>query len=364
MRTYPLIWMMLLLSGLAFGQGQTREVSMCKAATLRINAASTGATRYEWYRNNEIIVGSYASELVVSEEGTYKAFGVNKDGCISDESIKIIVKHHKPTAVDDIATGKVNTNVLVDVLKNDQSVCAEFDASTLVVIQQPLKGAVTRVDGKFSFIPARDFAGEVTFTYQVSDKTGQQTNIANVKLDIVTNPLPVTLTHFDVTKLETAAEVTWGTSEESNSDHYDVERSQDLKNWKNIARVEAAFESRESREYVSVDSLPESGLNYYRLKMTDANATFTYSKIKSVHFPEFSWAELYPNPVNDMLHVVVRNKKVKNMRMISNSGIVRLSKPVAESSFTISMKEYPSGMYYIHFEQEDGTVKIFKLMHN
>ncbi|MNY72651.1 hypothetical protein D3C86_2112550 [compost metagenome] len=52
------------------------------------------------------------------------------------------------------------------------------------------------------------------------------------------------------------------------------------------------------------------------------------------------------------------------MRVISNAGIVRVSLPVSAASFTISMKGLPTGMYYIHFEQEDGAVKIFKLMHN
>ncbi|WAC13599.1 Ig-like domain-containing protein [Dyadobacter pollutisoli] len=362
MRHSLLTWM-LLASGCAFAQSPAREVSMCKQTTLRLKAASAGASRYEWYRNNELIIGSGAEELIVSEEGTYKAIGVNDDNCISQESIHIIIKHHTPKAVDDAAEGFVNNDIVLDVLKNDLTVCADFDGATLAIVEQPASGNAVQVDGMLKFSPLHNFVGQVTITYTIRDKTGQLSNIANVKIDILTNPLPVKLAYFDVSKQESLAKLEWGTAMESNSDHFDIERSLDLKDWLRIGTEKAAIESNVKRNYWHTDSLPESGTNYYRLKMVDADNSFTFSRVRSVHFPEFSWAEVYPNPVDDMLYVVIRNKQVKNIRLISNSGHVRLSRPVTSSSFTIPMKSYPIGMCYIHFEQDDGTVKIFKVMH-
>ncbi|MEO6287662.1 MAG: Ig-like domain-containing protein [Dyadobacter sp.] len=363
MRNFLLVWM-LLVSGCAIAQGPAREVFMCKLTTLRLKAESTGASRYEWYRNNQIILGSGAEELVVDEEGAYKAIGVNDDNCTSQESIYIIVKHHTPTAVDDVADGFVNKKVVLDVLKNDLSVCADFDGTTLTIVQQPANGSVSSVNGKLEFTPLHNFTGQVTLTYTVRDKTGQLSNIANVKLEISTDPLPVRLAYFEVTKNETMAKLEWATSEETKSDHFDIERSTDLKSWQKIGNAAAALESKVERRYHHTDSLPESGINYYRLKMVDADNTFSFSRVRSVHFPEFSWAEVYPNPVDDMLYIAIRNSKVKNIRLISNAGLIRLSKPVLSGSVTISMKSYPTGMYYIHFEQDDGAVKIFKVMHH
>ncbi|MBO9614711.1 MAG: T9SS type A sorting domain-containing protein [Dyadobacter sp.] len=363
MRYYFVIWM-LLVSGWASAQSQIREVFMCKDATLRIRAESTGAVRYEWFLDNQVISGTSAAELLVKDEGTYKAVGVNADGCESGESVYIVVKHQKPSAVDDIATGKVNTAVVIDVLKNDLSECTVFNPASLAVVQGPVSGSAVSANGLITYTPDRDFKGQVTISYSVSDQAGQRSNVAQVKIDIVSDPLPVKMAYFEVQKREAVASLEWRTTEEINSARFDVQRSTDARDWRVVGSVEAAFESNTARNYTFIDSIPEPGLNYYRLKMVDADSSFTFSGIRSISFPEFSWAEVYPNPVDDLLRIVIRNHKVNNVRLISHSGIVRLSRQVTSPSFTISMKQFPTGMYYIHFEQADGAVKIFKLMHN
>jgi hypothetical protein len=337
---------------------------MCKEASLRLTAESVGAVSYQWFYDNELITGSTSNELVVNKEGTYKALGINSDGCPSQESVYIVVKNHAPLAVDDIAVGKVNTDILLDVLLNDESVCAPLNPATLSITELPANGTVQVVNGKLSFHPSIDFEGTTTFTYTVSDQMGQKSNAGTVKLEILKDPLPVKLVYFQAKKKESHVLLTWGTAEETNSNHFDIERSADMKLWARIGSVLAASDSKTAQEYVLADTLPEPGLNYYRLKMVDDDNSFSLSSTRSVHFPELSWAELFPNPVDDQLRVVIRNKKIKIMRLISNAGIVRLSRPVSAPSFTISMKEFPTGMYYIHFEQDDGAVKIFKLMHN
>ncbi|PSL30152.1 Ig-like domain-containing protein [Dyadobacter jiangsuensis] len=363
MRYSFFIWM-LLVSGWASAQSQVREVFMCKDATLRIRAESTGAVRYEWFLDNQVITGTSAAELLVKNEGTYKAVGVNADGCESGESVYIVVKHHNPSAVDDIALGKVNTPLVIDVLKNDLSECAAFNPTSLAVVQSPASGTVTSANGLVTYTPDRDFKGQVTIGYTVSDQAGQLSNIAQVKVDIVSDPLPVTLAYFEVEKKEAMALVEWQSTEEIHTAHFDVQRSTDAREWRMIGKMDAAGESNTGRNYTFTDSIPEPGLNYYRLKMVDTDSSFAFSGIRSVSFPDFSWAEVYPNPVDDLLRIVVRNRKVSNIRMISHSGIVMLSRPVTSPALTISMRHYPIGMYYIHFEQADGAVKIFKLMHN
>jgi hypothetical protein len=363
MRHYFFIWM-LLVSVWASAQSQIREVFMCRDVTLRIKAESTGAARYVWFLNNHVIAGTSSAELLVHEEGTYKVIAVNADGCESGESVYIVVKHHTPLAVDDIATGKTNASVVIEVLKNDVSECAVLDATSLAIVQSPASGSVVSDGGKLTYTPDRDFKGEITIGYTVTDQAGQLSNIAKVKVNILTDPLPVRLAYFDVRKAEDQALLEWQTAEELNSAHFDVQRSTDTRSWQVLGTLQAAFESNLTRNYTFTDSIPEPGLNYYRLKMVDLDGSFTFSGIRSVNFPEFSWAEIYPNPVEDQLRIVIHNRKVKSIRVISHSGIVRHSRLVNSPSFTISMRQYPIGMYYIHFEQADGAVKIFKLMHN
>ncbi|KAA0992869.1 beta-galactosidase [Dyadobacter aurulentus] len=110
-------------------------------------------------------------------------------------------------------------------------------------------------------------------------------------------PLPVSLTTFTAEKQENSVELSWQTSEESNSDHFAVQRSMDGKSWLNIGRVNAAMESRVHQNYSFNDANPASGDNLYRLKMVDQDSTFAYSKIISVKMDGGAELVLYPNPV-------------------------------------------------------------------
>ena len=53
----------------------------------------------------------------------------------------------------------------------------------------------------------------------------------------------------------------------------------------------------EISKYTFMDEQPENGLNYYRLKQTDYDRTFTYSDIKTVKFESESTIKVYPTVV-------------------------------------------------------------------
>ncbi|GHT15106.1 hypothetical protein AGMMS4956_14350 [Bacteroidia bacterium] len=52
----------------------------CPADTVILTASATGATSYQWYKDDAIINGETASTYVVTATGTYSAAGVNADG--------------------------------------------------------------------------------------------------------------------------------------------------------------------------------------------------------------------------------------------------------------------------------------------
>lgn len=363
MKFTTLIICMLFLSRLASGQGGSREVIICSGTTVRLQAKSADAFGYQWVKDNEIIPGFSGQELVISQEGNYSAYALNSDGCVSGQSVVIILGFRRPEAVDDFETGKMDTPQLLDVLKNDQAVCTELDDKSLVVKVQPVHGIVTKQNDIFLYTPAPGFSNVDLFTYSVRDKTGQESNIATVTIDLI-KPLPVKLLTFDAEKKENAALLTWTTAEEINSREFLVQRSNDSKNWVGIGSVQSAVNTSEKRSYEFLDNLPESGTNYYRLKMIDQDETFAYSKIKAVHFPEFSWARLYPNPVSHLLHINIRNSQVRKLRLIDVSGRILLRSDVVSKELTMDMHDYKPGIYFVHLEQENGLVAVFKVAHN
>lgn len=74
--------------------------------------------------------------------------------------------------------------------------------------------------------------------------------------------LPVTLISFTATKLSGDSEgstalLNWQTSSETNSDHFDIERSLDGKKWMNIGSVTASGDKKSSSLYSFPDTNPE-----------------------------------------------------------------------------------------------------------
>ncbi|MCF2442696.1 Ig-like domain-containing protein [Dyadobacter sp. CY345] len=358
-----LISVMLVLPILAFAQGGAKLVSICKGTTLRLKAESSGAFSYEWLKDGIIVPGESSSQIVASEAGNYSVFALNAAGCSSEISIVIQLSYHVPTAVDDQMSGKTNELLLLDVLKNDQSLCAELDTATINVNSTAAHGVIFKKEGKFLFKPERDFEGTDSFTYAVRDKSGQITNIATVTIDLSASPLPVQLISFNAVKKEMTSFLTWATSMEMNSDRFEIERSPDARSWNKLGEVLAVFESNTEHSYDFTDENPESGLNYYRLKMIDRDGTFAYSHIKSVYFPEFTWAKLFPNPVNDVLNVIFNNRRVRKIRLIDSFGRVVYDGKINSNTLKLAMKSYVHGVYFIHLEQDDGMVRVFKIMH-
>src|SRR5690606_35391380 len=98
--------------------------------------------------------------------------------------------------------------------------------------------------------------------------------------------------------------LSWTSAEEVNSDRFEIERSSNAQDWRIIGTVAAVGDTKTGDDYHFNDSSPLSGKNYYRLKMIDKDATFTYSRIESVVMEITGIAlKLYPNPVNGVFYI-------------------------------------------------------------
>lgn len=70
----------------------------------------------------------------------------------------------------------------------------------------------------------------------------------------------------------------WTTTSEINNDYFTIERSIDAINFEPIETIGGAGNSNIETNYYFVDDSYWSNINYYRLKQTDYNGEFTYSK--------------------------------------------------------------------------------------
>jgi hypothetical protein len=110
------------------------------------------------------------------------------------------------------------------------------------------------------------------------------------------NPLPIVLEWFKASVTnENKVLVEWRTASEIDNEFFDVERTDYTLDFKSIGRINGAHNSSKANDYAFVDFFPLSGISYYRLKQTDVDGTFTYSKVVSVMRGEDPFI-VFPNP--------------------------------------------------------------------
>jgi hypothetical protein len=135
-------------------------------------------------------------------------------------------------------------------------------------------GNVTKLNSMFSEAPA--------FNQPLNDWT-----ILFDTFDPSCTAFPVALVSFEAVRKESAGWLTWSTTEEVNSDRFEIRRSSDAKHWNLIGELPSATQSNVLKKYGFTENAPLSGPSYYRLRMVDRaldgkDAAFAYSGIQKL----------------------------------------------------------------------------------
>ena len=214
----------------------------------------------------------------------------------------------------------------------------------------PSKVDVTSVLGGSSDLSA----GSITTSSPLAPDTYTAYTFASLIL-----PLPVTLTKFTAAAESRTVVLNWSTTEETNSDRFDIERSSNGKQWSRIASVASQGDSRVLVNYSHVDASPLAGQNLYRLRMVDLDNTFAYSQIREVSFQSEKGIAPYPNPVVDKI-LIRDHELVKQIDIVNTSG-VKVIKNQQPSSAGIDVTMLPQGIYIMTMTLFDGTINTHKI---
>lgn len=192
------------------------------------------------------------------------------------------------------------------------------------------------------------------FEYVYVDLAGKPDPTPAIYQLIWEDPMPVTLIRFDAAKSESAVQLTWATSSETNSAHFDIERSADARIWNAIGKISAGEFTNTLSEYNFADLSPARGTNYYRLKMVDMDETYSYSQIRSVSL-QGAAVRIYPNPVSDRL--IIEDAQMEEMQQLTLYNVsgqaVYTKKDVTKNS--IEMSGLPKGVYILTIIYKSGV---------
>lgn len=183
----------------------------------------------------------------------------------------------------------------------------------------------------------------------------QITNPGAVYSFSLQSALPVKLASFSVKKREAQAHLSWTTTEETNSSHFEIQRSADGRSWATLENVKAANESRVAAHYDAWDKSPLAGQNLYRLKMVDNDGSFAFSKIQTLTFDGPQSISFYPNPARDHLQLTeAALNNTSSLKLLDQTG--KTAFETIRPAAIIHTGHLSSGLYILQVTKKDGTV--------
>ncbi len=168
-------------------------------------------------------------------------------------------------------------------------------------------------------------------------------------------PLPIKLFSFKAEVIFQLVELKWCTVSEYDNDFFSVERSKDGNHWEQIGEiVSGAGRSSQLINYSLLDESPQAGINYYRLRQTDLDGSYSFSSIEAVKVDKQSTSEfdVYPNPFEEvlMLHTTIKNE-LNGLKLFSfdNTEVTSQMVTIKHSEYErkLIFKNLPSGIYLL-----------------
>ncbi len=191
------------------------------------------------------------------------------------------------------------------------------------------------------------------YTYGVSpDNVGGLQGINTFNRFAVINSadyiLPVNIIGFKAWQQGTAVQLAWTALNEIDIDHYEVERSADARGFTVLGNV-AAKNTGSSADYSFADQKPNTGNNYYRIKVYDKNGAIYYTQIINVIINANGGAAItiYPNPVSNgrfTLQMTNMSAAKYNLLIYDEKGRLVFSRTIEHTGGSASQSiELPAG---------------------
>jgi hypothetical protein len=122
-------------------------------------------------------------------------------------------------------------------------------------------------------------------------------------------------------------------------------------------------------DYAYTDQSPLSGVDYYRLKMTDLDGASTYSEVVVVRTGVVTSVSVFPNPAVSYVNITLASPATAGMsiRLINMSGQMVLNQQVSagtSGTITLPVQSVTRGMYVVNIIASGALQQSTKLFIN
>ena len=182
--------------------------------------------------------------------------------------------------------------------------------------------------------------------------TGGTSRVDNVYIGGISG-MPLTLNAFTGSVVNGKANLTWATTNEINVDGFDIEKSTNNRDFSSIGFVKANNSTENNYNFTT----ELSGVSYYRLKMTDKDGSFKYSKTISLNNKQTVKLDLYPNPVRNsttLSHDKATEKASITITSLDGRKVSVINVVPGATQTTVDVTKLLNGNYIMVYEN-NGT---------
>ncbi len=182
--------------------------------------------------------------------------------------------------------------------------------------------------------------------------------------------LPVNLLSFDAYLSGEDVELEWSTSNEVNTDRFEVEVSLDGSVFSTVGERTAAGNTTSVEMYTYTDEdvttvYAGATVLYYRLRIVDQNGSFTFSDVRSIDLEstrvtetEPSNLKIYPNPVRNELRIEsLDGKDITRITILNILGKTVLTKDAFGQNLRLDVSSLETSSYLILVEFDNRVEK-------
>jgi hypothetical protein len=170
--------------------------------------------------------------------------------------------------------------------------------------------------------------------------------------------LPVTLSTFTAVASAAGTQLSWAATAQNNVNKYELERSTDGLNFSTITQVPA----NSTAIYRYTDVAPVAGTTYYRLKIIDANGSFSYSFVVKAVQSRTTPILIQFNQGADVLAVSGLGRgNIITVYTLIGTQVAEVQ--TGQSTERISTVNWPTGLYVVRILNKGNIVateKFFK----
>lgn len=367
----------------------------------KVNKDGTGYTILKTFNNNIPELVRPANGIIISDNYLYGVcqfggarniggvFRIKKDGSAYQVLYEFTgADGSNPTASPIIAgNGKLygttdfggnnqdGTVFRIDTTGSNFTVLKHF--SSTIDGRNPTGGLIQASDGliygtTFSNFFPPDFGGTlykmnldgsgfaVLLTFNASSEGFGPGALMDINGNVV---LPVELIGFMAKKTGNSVLLTWKTVSESNSRHFEIERSTDGRQFNTIGSITAAGNSGSTIPYSFPDLSPVDGMNYYRLKQVDLDGAYNFSNIVSINFERTGLVTIAPNPVKDRLTIQLeQNHRFQTISIFDATGKLVIKQNISGANMQIPVGDLPKGWYVLKLGGNDNSSKQYSFV--